>query len=50
MADNPMSANFADYIEFRCSECGWPMGYIYRNALSTGTCRTAYCLVCASKR
>jgi len=49
MGSNPMGSNFEDYIELRCTDCGRPMGYIYRNAVSTGTCRTAVCLVCAAK-
>lgn len=48
--------NYNDYVELRCSECGKPIGYIYKSSL-TMTKDTdekanaiAYCLKCLAQK
>ena len=47
---NIMGSNFNDYVELRCTDCGRPIGYIYKNSLTVprNTCATV-CLNCAAK-
>jgi len=57
-----MTMNYNDYVELRCSECGKPIGYIYKSSLtmhsqlgiSTADEKAAnaiaYCLKCLAQK